>query len=110
MFHGCYDVVDANSDSTKFCVGCRRLTQPSLFTRAWDRPWQDYVVDANSNLISAFMIFVLTVQGNAGPAIDSAVRMDLVNLRTFHMEYDICSVSCYIIDPLFVTVLCCFFV
>lgn len=23
------------------------------------------------------------------------------------MEYDICSVSCYIIDPLFVTVLCC---
>lgn len=26
-----------------------------------------------------------------GPAIDSAVRRDLVNLRTSHMEYDICS-------------------
>lgn len=53
------------------------------------------------------MIFVLTVQGNAGPAIDSAVRRDLVNLRTFHMEYDICSVSCYIIELIPYLSLCC---
>lgn len=37
----------------------------------------------------------MTVQGNAGPDVDVAVRKDLVNLRTFHMEYDTCNVSCY---------------
>ncbi|RHN51868.1 hypothetical protein MtrunA17_Chr6g0473911 [Medicago truncatula] len=31
------------------------------------------------------------VQGNAGGEIDKRVMKDLVSLRTFHMEYDICS-------------------
>jgi hypothetical protein len=38
----------------------------------------------------------MTVQGNVGPEVDVVVQRDLVNLRTFHMEYDTCSVSCYI--------------
>lgn len=37
----------------------------------------------------------MAVQGNVGPDVDVVVRKDLVNLRTFHMEYDTCSVSCY---------------
>lgn len=30
-------------------------------------------------------------QGNAGPEVDSAVKRDLVNMRTFHMACDCCS-------------------
>jgi len=52
------------------------------------------------SMLSHLFIFylVLTVQGNAGGEIDKCVMKDLVSLRTFHMEYDICSVSwftCY---------------
>lgn len=38
---------------------------------------------------------LFTVQGNDGPSVDAAVKGDLVNMRTFHMEYDSCSVSSY---------------
>jgi len=34
-----YHIYPCHRDSTKFYVGCRNLTQPSSFTRAWDRPW-----------------------------------------------------------------------
>lgn len=33
----------------------------------------------------------MKVQGNAGPEVDRAVKQDLVNMRTIHMEYDCCS-------------------
>jgi len=39
---------------------------------------------------------VITIQGNDGPAVDVVVKRDLVNLRTFHIEYDTYSVSFYI--------------
>jgi len=35
----------------------------------------------------------MAVQGNAGPEVDNNVKEDLVNMRTFHMEYDCGSVS-----------------
>lgn len=44
------------------------------------------------------LFWLLAVLGNAGGEIDKRVMKDLVSLRTFHMEYDICSVSwftCY---------------
>lgn len=34
------------------------------------------------------------VQGKAGPLV-AAVKSDVVNMRTFHMEHDSCSVSYY---------------
>jgi len=40
----------------------------------------------------------MTVQGNAGLAVDAAVKRDLVNLRTFHIEFDACSVSCCVFE------------
>lgn len=39
----------------------------------------------------ASSIVAVKVQGNAGPEVDAAVKKDLVNLRTFHLEYDYCS-------------------
>lgn len=36
-------------------------------------------------------LVAVKVQGNAGPEIDNAVKRDLVNMRTFHMEYVCCS-------------------
>jgi hypothetical protein len=53
-----------------------------------------------SSYLGAFDL-LLTVEGNAGPEIDRVVRRDLINLRTFHMEYDMCSVSCYTIKLCF---------
>jgi hypothetical protein len=44
---------------------------------------------------------LLIVQGNVGSAIDTAVKKDLVNMRTFHIEYDCCSVSGYVIYTFF---------
>jgi len=48
----------------------------------------DYVL---SYLCKFYLL--LTVQGNAGGEIDRGLKKDLVSLRTFHMEYDICYVS-----------------
>jgi len=45
--------------------------------------------------VCANCLFGFIVDGNAGPEIDRKVRVDLVNLRTIHMEYDPCSVSGY---------------
>ena len=42
-----------------------------------------------------FVLLSNTGQGNASPEVDNKVRVDLVNLMTYHMEYDICSVSGY---------------
>ncbi|RHN61995.1 hypothetical protein MtrunA17_Chr4g0042631 [Medicago truncatula] len=42
-----------------------------------------------SSYLGAFDL-LLTVEGNAGPEIDRVVRRDLINLRIFHMEYDMC--------------------
>jgi hypothetical protein len=40
-----------------------------------------------------FNLMLSVVVGNAGPDIDNKVRKDLINMRTFHLEYDVCSVS-----------------
>ena len=51
-----------------------------------------------SKLCVSVLLCVMAVQGNAGGEIDRHVMKDLVSLRTFHMEYDICSMSwfsCY---------------
>lgn len=40
---------------------------------------------------AAGALLSMKVEGNAGPEIDRVVRRDLINLRTFHMEYDMCS-------------------
>ena len=56
-------------------------------------------VHAKVNIVcSSNTVFCPAVQGNAGPEIDRRVRVDLVNLRTVHMEYDPCSVSASFID------------
>lgn len=53
-----------------------------------------------SSYLGAFDL-LLTVEGNAGPEIDRVVRRDLINLRSFHMEYDMCYVSCYTVKLCF---------
>ncbi|KEH30782.1 hypothetical protein MTR_4g082235 [Medicago truncatula] len=39
---------------------------------------------------AAGALLSMKVEGNAGPEIDRVVRRDLINLRIFHMEYDMC--------------------
>jgi len=58
---------------------------------------QVYVASIVYVSISSYLCtfnLMLTVQGNVGPEIDIGVRRDLINMRTFHMEQDICYVSC----------------
>jgi len=44
------------------------------------------------------MTFFLStaVRVNSGPEVERKAREGLVNMRTFHMEYDICSVSVFL--------------
>jgi hypothetical protein len=65
------------------------------------------VIVKDVHLICTFCFAVMTVQGNAGPRVDVVVKMDLVNLRTYHIEFDACSVSCYLFDVHVVTSLMC---
>lgn len=46
---------------------------------------------------AAGAICLMKVQGNTGGEIDRGVRKDLVNFRTFHMEYDICSINDHLV-------------